>query len=165
MKIVTLCGSLRAESSNAYLLKGLIKLRPEIVWVPLDLSQLPYFEPERQYDNVPELVKTFRNEVAGADTLLIATPEYAHAMPGLLKNGLEWIFCDQTLQKKVVVLISSAQGENTREQLMEVLKTMDFQVKLEWMLILKNMRNRVDQEGNFLDPLLLSELQNFTASL
>ena len=38
----------------------------------------------------PESVAAFKRAIAEADALLIATPEYNHCVPGVLKNAIDW---------------------------------------------------------------------------
>ena len=53
------------------------------------LGAVPAFNPDT--DPAPCVVDTFRGVVQSADGLLIATPEYAHGLPGSLKNLLDWL--------------------------------------------------------------------------
>lgn len=101
MKIVTLCGSIRRLSSNHLILKAVRSFFPEeIIWIDFDIQTLPYFDPQNQFsDNVPQSVVELRKEVLSASFIFIATPEYAHGIPGILKNALEWLVCEETIKK------------------------------------------------------------------
>lgn len=79
MKIFSLCGSLRSNSTNGYLLKAAKSFRPHDTWVDFKLADLPYFDPDNQYSpQTPKVVLEFRNLGSTADAIFIATPEYAH---------------------------------------------------------------------------------------
>ncbi len=152
MKIATLCGSNARVSANHAILKALEKYFDGHQCTNLDLSALPFFTPDNQYgDHVPSQVLKMREVVADCDLLVISTPEYAHGIPGILKNGLEWIFCAETGKTPVAIIIGSAQGEWARDQLIEVLTTMDFSVTINQTLIIHGARVKIDQDGNFLD--------------
>src|SRR6201999_3772171 len=62
---------------------------PCIVVTPFDLAPLPFYNEDVKPEEIPS-VAAFKAAVAAADALLIATPEYNHAMPGLLKNAIDW---------------------------------------------------------------------------
>lgn len=166
MKIVSLCGSIRKESSNYSILKAVEKYFNGHEYLNLDLSELPFFDPDNQYgDHVPALVTKMRSAIASCDLVVISTPEYAHGIPGILKNGLEWIFCPETGQKSAAIIIGSAQGEWARDQLVEVLTTMDFSTGIDQSLIIHGARVKIDREGNFLDHETQSKFESFCCSL
>jgi len=166
MKILALCGSLRSNSANAYLLKAAQKILSQATFINFDISQLPYFDPDNQYsENVPAKVLEFRALAASSDKILISTPEYAHGMPGILKNALEWMFHEGTQKKQAYVIIGSAQGENTLDQLVEVLKTMDFTIDLSQTLLIKGARAKVNSSGDFSDAKAEAEFKKFCAQL
>ena len=72
----------------------------------------------------------FRRLLASADAVIISSPEYAHGMPGSLKNALDWLVSDGTLVGKPVLIITTAptRGEFAHAQLVEVLTTMQWNV-------------------------------------
>ena len=151
MKITTLCGSNRQESSNHSILRAAQRYFDGHVFTNLDLSILPFFDPDNQYgENVPPQVLAMREAVANCDLLIISTPEYAHGIPGILKNGLEWIFCAETGKKPVAVIIGAAQGQWARDQLIEVLTTMDFSININQAFIINGARVKIDTNGEFL---------------
>jgi NAD(P)H-dependent FMN reductase len=76
------------------------------VWEALD--RLPYFSPDAGED--PEVAR-LRQAIAAADTVWIATPEYAGGMPGVLKNALDWLVGSGELYAKRLVVLSAAPSE------------------------------------------------------
>lgn len=152
MKILSLCGSLRSNSTNGYILKAAKNVRPNDNWIDFNLADLPYFDPDNQYsEQTPKIVLEFRKLGASADIIFITTPEYAHGMPGILKNALEWLFHEGTMSKPVFVVVGTAQGEHTREQLIEVIKTMDFKMSKASVLLIKGARSKITPAGTFSD--------------
>lgn len=90
--ILTICGSLRSGSVNAAALATAAAVAPEGVSVDRydGLAKLPHFNPDLDHDPLPEPVTDLRRRIAAADALLFCTPEYAGALPGSLKNLLDW---------------------------------------------------------------------------
>ncbi|MEY2616468.1 MAG: hypothetical protein QOH78_2241 [Verrucomicrobiota bacterium] len=93
MRILAISGSLRSTSSNTTVLRAAQILAPPGVEVILyeSLGVLPHFNPDLDGDEPPQLVLELRSEVGLADGLLISSPEYAHGVPGSLKNALDWL--------------------------------------------------------------------------
>lgn len=62
---------------------------------------LPHFNPALEGAGLPETVTRLRAALAGADGFMFSTPEYAGALPGALKNLLEWAIGGWMYQKPV----------------------------------------------------------------
>ena len=166
MKILGLCGSLRDHSSNGALLKAAREILKDHAWETVELSKLPYFDPDQQYsDSTPEIVLKMRETARTSDLIFISTPEYAHGVPGILKNALEWLFYEGTQKKPVAIVIGSAQGEWARDQLLEILTTMDFVVSPEEILLIKGARAKISGSGVFTDELAREEFVAFCNGL
>lgn len=166
MKILAISGSIRQGSSNTALLKAAKFFFDTQEWHTFDLTKLPYFDPDLQYsEKIPAIVTSMRELAGQCDLILISTPEYAHGIPGLLKNGLEWLFCELTMKKPVAVIIGSAQGEWARDQLLEVLKTMDFAVTPENFHIIHGARTKIQSDGIFTDQKAQVQFETFCQSI
>src|SRR5436853_1978310 len=100
IRIVAISGSLRSGSSNTLLLRAASAIAPPgmVVDVYQGIDRLPFFNPDLDVDEVPQAVESFRATLRSAHGLLISSPEYAHGVPGVLKNALDW-------------LVGSTQGE------------------------------------------------------
>jgi chromate reductase len=92
MRILGISGSLRRDSYNRRLLAHAGELLvPDAQLVVFDgLKQIPPFDEDDERGPVPEAVRRLRDEIAVADGVLIATPEYNSSLPGQLKNALDW---------------------------------------------------------------------------
>jgi len=92
MRILTISGSLRAASHNAALLRAAAELAPDGVEVQMfeGLDRLPHYNEDHDTDDPDREVKRLREEIAGADIVLISTPEYNGSMPGHLKGAVDW---------------------------------------------------------------------------
>lgn len=128
MRILSIAGSLRATSSNAALARAAVRIAPPDVAFELyaGVGELPHFSPDLDVEPVPAPVAALRGAVGAADALLITTPEYAHGMPGSLKNALDWLVSATEPIGKPVLLVSASPGgaAHAHAQLAEVLRTM-----------------------------------------
>jgi NAD(P)H-dependent FMN reductase len=127
MKLLALSGSLRAGSFNTMALRELQKLAPAGVAVTLyeGIGALPHFNPDVESTALPDVVAGFRRQVAEAEGLVVACPEYAHGIPGSFKNALDWLVGMPDFPGKPVLLVNTApRASHAQEQLQEVLATM-----------------------------------------
>ena len=133
-ELLAISGSLRAASSNRTLLQAAAALAPAGVTILLSdhLVTLPHFNPDLDGAARPPAAEAWRQATGSADGLLISTPEYAHGLPGALKNGLDWLVSDPAvLHKPIAVWNASGRGEHARASLLEILRTMSTTVVAE----------------------------------
>jgi len=127
MNILAISGSLRAISSNTTVLQALARLAPDGVRVTIytGLGELPHFNPDLDNERIPDLAAKFRSEVGVADGLIISSPEYAHGVPGSLKNALDWLVGSDAFAGKPTMLVNVApRAFHAQAQLREILTTM-----------------------------------------
>lgn len=130
IRILAISGSVRAASTNTALLRAAVKAAPEGVTVTFyeGLGSLPIFNPDHTED-LPPTVAELRRLVLAADGLLISSPEYAHGVPGGMKNALDWMVGWGELAYRPVALYNtSPYGEHARAALAEVLVTMSLHI-------------------------------------
>lgn len=126
IKILALSGSLRQASINTALLRAAAQIAPAELAIKLcDLiGDLPLFNPDLEA-NLPNIVQDFRAQVSSVNALLIASPEYAHGVSGVLKNALDWLVSLPAFVNKPVVLWNSApRAHHADDALREILRTM-----------------------------------------
>jgi|SRR5579883_301572 len=134
MHILALSGSLRAASTNTALLRAAGRLAPpDIEWVLYEkLADLPAFNPDLDEAGAPAAVADFRATIARADGLVIASPEYAHGVPGALKNALDWVVAgSEIIEKPTAFFHASSRGIVAQAALAEILKTMSAELVAE----------------------------------
>lgn len=110
VKILTISGSLQERSSNAALVRAAQRVAPENVQLVVheSLSDVPPLNPELDGESPPEPVRRLRAAFASPDGVLLASPEYGHSMPGLLKNALDWLVASGELSGMRVGLMSAS---------------------------------------------------------
>jgi NAD(P)H-dependent FMN reductase len=127
--LLAISGSLRAASSNTTVLRAMQAVAPEHVALSLyeGLADLPYFNPDLDSEHAtpPAAVAQLRAQIGQADGLLISSPEYAHGVPGVLKNALDWLVSSLEFPGKPVALINiSPRSTFVHASLSETLTTM-----------------------------------------
>ena len=92
VNVLALCGSLRAASLNAALLRATARLAPDGLRVEIfsGLAELPLFNPDLEAD-MPAPARRLQAAITACDALLIARPEYAHGVTAVIKNALDWL--------------------------------------------------------------------------
>jgi chromate reductase len=129
LRLLAISGSLRAGSSNAVLLEAAARLVPDDVTVVHynGLGALPAFNPDDDAVHPPvEAVASWRDALRRADGVLLSSPEYAHGVPGALKNALDWVVGSGDLVDKPVGLLNpSPHSLFAHPQLAEILTTMN----------------------------------------
>lgn len=126
MKILALCGSLRARSFSAGLLRAARALAPPGMDFRIfdGHGRLPLFNPDLEPD-APGPVSSLWDAVTWADAIVIASPEYAHGVTGTMKNTLDWLVGHIPFAyKPVAVFNPSYQSHHADEALKETLRTM-----------------------------------------
>ncbi len=116
-RILAIAGSLRLGSWNRRLLKAAAACAPAgiVISVYDDLASIPMFNEdlEQETNGGPDAVRQLRLDVAFADGLLIATPEYNQSIPGVLKNAIDWLSRaapDEVLAGKPVAIVGASGG-------------------------------------------------------
>ena len=113
-RVLALSGSLRRDSMNSLLLRTLPALSPAgLKWDTFDeLGDLPIYDQDRDTGEPPAAVARLRTAISAADGLVIATPEYNHAIPGVLKNAIDWASRPSSAPsltgKGVVILVATS---------------------------------------------------------
>ncbi|TNE39415.1 MAG: NAD(P)H-dependent oxidoreductase [Alphaproteobacteria bacterium] len=126
MNFLAISGSTRRQSTNTALLEVMAAKAPagmDIRVFPF-LQQLPVFSQDLEGEKTPEPVRSFIAEVEAADGLIISSPEYVHAIPGGLKNAIDWLVSGEAVIDRPIVLThASSRGEDMLASLRLVLRT------------------------------------------
>src|SRR6266704_3391003 len=115
-RILAVAGSLRQGSYNRGLLRTAQEVAPEWVEVRFfDIGQLPFFNEDVEAAGDPEPVRRFKDAIAASNAVLIATPEYNGAVPGVLANAIDWASRPSgrsVLRNKPVAIMGAVQGKS-----------------------------------------------------
>ncbi|MGL5794647.1 MAG: NADPH-dependent FMN reductase [Waterburya sp.] len=131
IQILAISGSLRSKSSNTAVLQALQKLAPETTKITLysELAHLPHFNPDLDQKPLPDCILSLRQQIKASDGIVISSPEYAHGVPGSLKNALDWLVSSIEFPGKPVTLINTnPRATIALVSLTEILVTMSAQI-------------------------------------
>ncbi len=126
IKILAISGSLRSQSSNTRLIHRAAEITKDLVTIDIfaDLDRLPHFNPDQERSG-DLVVSDLTHRMRAADGLLVSTPEYAHGLPGTLKNALDWLVgTDAFIEKPFALFQACARSIHAPQSLIEILKTM-----------------------------------------
>ena len=110
-KLLTISGSLRQASTNRLLLTEACRLFGPAVRIDANLT-LPLYDGDLEDKGMPVSVQLLADQIAQADAVIIATPEYNKALSGVLKNALDWVSRTKAApwRGKPVAILSAAAG-------------------------------------------------------
>ena len=134
MQILAISGSLRTSSTNTALLKAAAALAPDSIELSIfrGLGDIPPFNPDLDTGVPPAAVAGFRSQLQESSGVIISSPEYAHGVPGVLKNALDWLVASGELYQKPVALFNaSLRGNYAQVSLVETLTVMNARIVAE----------------------------------
>jgi chromate reductase len=166
-------GSLRKNSYNKLLLEASRKLLPDYVTMEsFDISRIPLYNQDTEVAGIPEPVKDFKERIQNADAILIATPEYNHSYPGVLKNAIDWAsrpYGNNSFSGKPAAVISASPGTfggfAAREQLKQVLLALNMHLTIQPAVVVASAHQKFDQNGDLVDSDSVKFLKQLLANL
>lgn len=174
-RLLPICGSLRARSSNAAVLRTVKELAPVGLEASLyeGLSQLPHFNPDDDEEGavLHPAVTDLRQRIREADALLFSTPEYAGGLPGSFKNLLDWTVVGGETYGKPVAWINASStasptgGADAHESLRKVLGYTGAEIVEAACARIPIPRQAVGPDGLVHDPDLRHELETVVTTL
>ena len=173
IKILGIAGSLRKDSYNKLLLRVASKLLPPTVKLEIfDISGIPLYNQDMEATAFPGEVKIFKRKIEAADALLIATPEYNHSYPGVLKNAIDWAsrpYGQNSFDGKPTAVISASPGLfggiAAQDQLKQVLLALNTRLVPQPAVIVSSVQQKINPDGNLLDPNTLQFLTQLITNL
>lgn len=112
MKYLAIVGTNSDVSTNRMLLQFMQKhFSNEADIEVYEIKDLPPFIELEDSDIIPQKVEELSDKILKADGVIIATPEYDHAIPAVLKSALEWIsYTSQALTDKPLLIVGASLG-------------------------------------------------------
>lgn len=168
LRILAISGSLRARSSNTSLLRLAIEVAPDDLQIVMydDLASLPHFNPDDDVDVPPAPVLDLRRRIGESDGLLICSPEYAHGVPGSLKNALDWLVASLELPHKPVALLNASPwATHAQASLVETLTVMSTRIVHEASATIPVARGDVAADGAIASDDIRQALRDALAAL
>nr|WP_198984686.1 NADPH-dependent FMN reductase [Herbaspirillum sp. ASV7] len=126
MKILAISGSARGVSTNTALLRAMQELAPEGMTLMVfdQIGSLPIFSPDHEAEKTPVAVLALMAQVAQADGVIISSPEYVRAIPGGMKNLIDWMVSRAEIIHKPIALVhASHRGADMLASMRLVLST------------------------------------------
>jgi chromate reductase len=173
MKFLGFAGSLRRASYNRGLIRAAADLAPTGTSVEaFDLGDLPLYNQDVEDSGEPAAVAAFKRAIAQADGLLVATPEYNHGVPGVLKNALDWASRPRVtspLRDKAVAIMGASPGRGStaraQAQLRDAFVFTGACVMPLPELLVGGAGALFDDDGNLTDPELRASLAELVEAL
>ncbi len=173
LTILGIAGSLRQASFNRGLIRAAVGLAPAGLAVTgYDLDAIPMYNGDVEALGDLEPVAAFKRAIAAADALLIATPEYNHCVPGMLKNAIDWASRParaSVLTGKPVAIMGASPGRGgtarAQAQLRDGLAyTNGFVLPLPEVLVTQA-TDKFDADGDLIDEATGAEIRDLLVAL
>ncbi|AGY60107.1 NADPH-dependent FMN reductase [Gloeobacter kilaueensis] len=162
VKIIGLCGSLRASSySEKALLLALAaaeRAGAEVEYLDFKKMDLPFCDGGDSYPDHPD-VQVLKSKVKAAAGLIISTPEYHGSFSGVIKNALDLMSFEEFTDKVwgVISVLGGGQNSNALNDLRTVARWVHSWVVREQVAIGQAWK-QFDTEGKLVDPKLQERL-------
>ncbi|SNR23076.1 NADPH-dependent FMN reductase [Actinomadura mexicana] len=175
IKIAMLSGSLREGSANSAAIRAAARFASESLGAAVEvetgrLGEIPPYSEDTEERGWPEPVRAQRDRLAGADALLISTPEYNGSVPGVLKNALDWHSRPDgqgVLEGKPVATMSASSSSFgaawAQEDLRFVLTQCGATLINDDPVVLPNALDALDEAGELTEPAALRAVEALTA--
>jgi chromate reductase len=172
LRILGIAGSLRQGSYNRALLRAAAERAPEGMAIEIfELAGVPLYNGDVEAQGDPEGVVRLKAAIRAADGVLMATPEYNHGVPGVMKNSVDWASRppgDAVLNGKPVGIIGAspgitgtARGQSQLRQAFEF--TNSFCMPQPELLVFKA-HEKFDGDGNLTDAATADHLGRYLAA-
>jgi len=171
-KVLAISGSTRQNSSNHKLIKAIAALTIDELEITIyeTIAALPHFNPDNDNEQAPESVKEFRRLLNSADGVIICTPEYAHGVPGALKNAVDWTVSSSEFSHKPTALITaSTDGRFGHTALLETLRVIEAENVEQLQTVIQFIKTKMSEDGRITDKQTLEDvmqlIEKFVATI
>lgn len=167
IKLIGISGSLRLKSYNTSALRFLQSQLPENVSLEIiDISQVPLLNEDVEALGDPDAVKILKEQIAAADGVIFAAPEYNSSISPALKNAIDWASRGKNLWSgKPVAMLSASMGMfgglRVQSHLRQVASGLNMRTVNKPEVFIGSAHKVFDKEGNLTD----ATTQNFVKGL
>ena len=173
-KIIGIAGSLRKGSFNASLLRAAAESVPTGTQIEIaSLAGIPLYDGDVESDQgIPEPATILKDRIAGADGLLLVTPEYNNSMPGVFKNAIDWLSrppkdVARVFGNKPVAIMGATPGRGgtrfAQVAWLPVLRTLGTRLWSGKQLYVGDAAKAFDANGRLVDESIMKQLSDFMA--
>lgn len=168
MKVIGISGSLRTGSYNTAALRQALRFAAEagaaVEEVNLKGLNIPAYD-EDTAGSPTEDVLRLRSTMAGADLIVIASPEFNYSVPGGLKNAIDWLSKPRSVLSGKVAAIMGASGGpfgtiRMQPHLRAILSALNVLVLPQPQVFIRNARDAFNPDGTFADKKLEDQVRN-----
>jgi NAD(P)H-dependent FMN reductase len=172
--LIGVCGSLRRGSLNRMLLNAAIEAAPEGSSIEIEsIRDIPLYDGDVEAEHgVPGAVQRLKDRIAGADGLLIVTPEYNNSFPGVLKNAIDWLSrppadIPRVFRGRPVAIIGATPGAGAtnlaQAAWLPVIRTLGMRPWFEGRVGIPGAAKVFDADGRVVDHALRERIGTFVA--
>ncbi len=165
--LLAISGSTRKLSTNQRFIEAIRQLSDPLFTLKVfdGIEHLPHFNPDHN-DPAPEPVISFRKLLSEADAVIICTPEYAHGVPGSLKNAIDWtVSSNDFYQKPTALVTASTDGSHAHQSLIETLHIIEAKDIRENQLLVQFAATKVNAAGEITDLLTKNQVEQLLQRL
>ena len=173
MNLIGIAGSLRTGSFNSALLRAAAELMPSGTSLTIaTIRDIPLYDGDLEAQGAPQAVVSLKDQIANSDGLLLATPEYNHSIPGVLKNAVDWLSrppsdIPRVFHKLPVALVGASSGGFgtvlAQEAWLPVLRALGTQPWFGQRLLVSRASSVFDESGNLTDDKTRDQLREYLA--
>jgi chromate reductase len=171
-RIIGISGSLRRKSFNSALLRAAVQFVPEGTTLEIaSIGEIPFYNGDVEAsDGIPRVVAELKDRIASADGLLLSTPEYNNAIPGVMKNAIDWLTRPPADSPRVfsgrpiAIMGASPSGFGTllaQNAWLPVVRTLRMRPWFEGRLTVARAGSVFDEAGELVDAEVRNQLQKF----
>lgn len=162
-KILAISGSTRQNSINHSLIQAIVELSAGNLDITVfaGIGGLPQFNPDHDNESVVKEVSDFRQQLKNAEGVIICTPEYAHGVPGTLKNAIDWTISSSSFPNKPTMLITASTGGHYGHQaLLETLRAIQAKNIGNLQMIIPFVKTKLNADNRIIDERTLQDVKN-----
>lgn len=176
MKVLGFCGSLRKASVNRKVLNIAASILKEVGHefeeFDLRVNELPFYNQDIEDAGLPAVVVQMKQAVVQADAVLLACPEYNHAVSGVFKNMIDWASRpsgDNSFDGKKVLIVGASPGRlgsaRAQAELRKILAALNADVVAEPQVCISGAYDAFDEQAQFKDESNLKLLADLVSKL